>query len=419
MSWFEWLEWTLLLAGLAVLHLGWQTCLAGMVVAGLARLADRVSAQLRYSVALALYLSLPLLAVTTAGIIAASRGAGFVTGVSSEAFPGSASWIAAAAPWVGLFWALGVMVGAVRLMGGVFWTARIRRAGRVASTLLVESTRRLVERMGIGRPTSVRISDDVQVPSVVGLLSPTLLLPLRLLSELDDGEIDAILAHELSHVRRRDLLANVAQRLVSTLLFFHPVARSISRTIDRDREVCCDDLVTGIGVPRRTYARALARVAVSSRTLAGGLGAGTGDVAARVRRLMRPVVIPANGQVFALTLALLVATLVGWSVMMRALLPASTRAARTAAAWEARVLADGVGSYTVNAIDPAGEFTLSVENGRAVGATIAGSALPRQRIRQRGARVTLQADRPGETFSVRLVPSGGIEWPARAAPVQH
>lgn len=100
------------------------------------------------------------------------------------------------------------------------------------------------------------------MPSVVGFFFPTLLVPPRLLDELDQDEIDAILAHELSHVCRWDLLANGAQRVVSALLFFHPVAGWISRTLDRDRELCCDDLVSWIGVPQRTYARALTRVVV-------------------------------------------------------------------------------------------------------------------------------------------------------------
>lgn len=418
MSWFEWLEWTLLLAGFAVLHSGWQICLAGGVVAVLARFPERISAQLRYSVAFALFLSLPLLALTTAGLIGTSRGDGFVTGVSSETFPGSSSWIATVAPWVGLAWALGVIVGAVRILGGALLAARIRRAGRVAGDLLVLRTRRQIERMGVRRPTSVRVSDRVSVPTVVGLFSPTLLLPSRLLGELDPDEVDAILAHELSHVRRRDLLANAVQRVASALLFFHPVVRSISRTIDRDREVCCDDLVTRIGVPRRTYARALARVAVSSQARREGLSAGAGDVAARVRRLMMSGLIPAKRRVFAPTLAVFLTTLMGSAALTLMLLPMTTRAARTAPVWETKVLADLGGSYTAHAIDPAGEFTLSVENGRAVGATIAGIPLSSERLRQRGARVTLQADRPGETFSVRLLPSGGFEWPARPEPAQ-
>lgn len=262
MSWIGWLEWTLLLAGFAVLHLTWQTFVAGAVIAGLARFRDRVSAELRYSVALMLFLSLPLFALTTAGLIGASRGAEFVSASAAQTFSESRSWIATAAPWAGLLWVLGAMLGAGRLLGGALWTARIARAGRAASAVLVPSARRQIERLGIRHPASVRVSDDVAVPSVVGFFFPTLLVPPRLLDELDQDEIDAILAHELSHVCRWDLLANGAQRVVSALLFFHPVAGWISRTLDRDRELCCDDLVSWIGVPQRTYARALTRVVV-------------------------------------------------------------------------------------------------------------------------------------------------------------
>lgn len=416
MSWFEWLEWWLLLAGLAVVHLMWQTFVAGAVVAGLARLADRASAQLRYSVALALFLILPVIALSTIGLIAATAGTELASGSGAQTFPGSESQVAIFAPWIGLLWAAGLMLGIGRFLSGALSAARIARAGSSAGAALIRSTNRQVERLGIRRPVSVRVSRNVRVPSVVGLWSPTLLMPSWILGDLDQDEIDAIIAHELSHVRRWDLHANAAQRIASALLFFHPVAAWISRTIDREREVCCDDIVTRIGVPRFTYARALARVALNGWPQpAAGLGVATGDVAARVRRLMGPTPLPEKRHVVAPILSIVVVTLASVSIMTRASFPLTTHFARTTPAWEARVLADVEGFYTVNATDPAGEFTVSIENGRAVGASIAGTALSDERIRQRGARVTLYADHPRESFSVQILPTGGIKWPARAS----
>jgi hypothetical protein len=269
--------------------------------------------------------------------------------------------------------------------------------------------------MEIRRAPALQLSDAVRVPSVVGLLDPTVLVPRSLVGTLADDEVEAILVHELSHLQRGDLLANAVQRVVATLLFFHPVVRWISRRIDEDREMCCDDLVIRMGVPKRTYARALARTALSGPGVPlVALGAATGDVAARVRRLIERGTTPEVSSSVVPAVALVVITLLGLGAATRALVPLTTRIASAAPAWEVRVLADVPFPYTVNATDPAGEFTLSVERGRVVRARVAGTDLPNESIRQRGAHVTLLGDRPAGSFSVTLLATGGIEWSARS-----
>jgi hypothetical protein len=308
------------------------------------------------------------------------------------------------------------MVGAtfslLRLVRAAVWSRRLARSGSTAPERLERSTRLFTARLGLGAATAVRLSSDVPVPSVVGPFAPTVLIPPHTLDDLDPGEMEAILAHELSHVRRRDLLANAAQRLVGAVLFFHPVVGWISRAIDCDRELCCDGLVARIGVSRRVYARALARLALHARP-APGLGASDGDVAARVRRLMSHGWTTTPPQMAFASVALLAATILFTAATTGALLPSTARAASEAPAWESRVLTAVRGSYTVNATDPAGEFTVSVEDGRVVEATVGGRPLTVGSIHQRGAWVTLQPGVTSEHFAVTLLPSQGIAWAPR------
>src|SRR5206468_7510728 len=98
----------------------------------------------------------------------------------------------------------------------------------------------------------------VQVPIVIGCLRPVILLPAGTLSGLTPAQLEAILAHELAHVRRHDYLVNAAQCVLETLMFYHPVVWWISHCIREEREHCCDDLVVQVCGDRLAYAKALA-----------------------------------------------------------------------------------------------------------------------------------------------------------------
>lgn len=406
-------EWLFLLAGFAVLHLAWQTCIVGVVVGLTARLSDRASALFRYRVALTLFLALPVLAAGTAMMLGSSRAMIPATASSTEAVVSSTPWLAMMAPWIGLGWLVWLAVAVTRLVGGAAWNERRARSEGTPGAELSARTRRLTRRLGMRRAPRVRWSGGVTVPSVVGLVAPTVLVPRSLAETFADNEMEALLAHELCHVRRWDLVTNIAQRIVTASLFFHPVARWISRAIDRERELCCDDMVVDVGIPRDTYARALARAAlVGQDVMAGTLAATNGQIVPRVRRLLHT---PARRRSRSPLAAALVtaSTLLGALAVTQSLLPVTTMQARKAPAWQARVLADNPFDYTVNAVDPAGEFTLSVAGGRVVRATVGGRRLAPSQIRQRGALVTLANDGPKPSFSVTLLPAGGIEWPAR------
>ena len=193
-------------------------------------------------------------------------------------------------PWILLTWSLGVAIGAVRWMQGCWW---LRHLGTVEVTTLdavwLDRLEDLKVRFEVSRPVRLMSSAIAEVPMVIGWLRPLILLPASSLAGLTPVQLEAILAHELAHVRRYDYLVNALQNLIETVLFFHPAVWWISRWIRLEREHCCDDMVVRICRDRLVYARALFKLeelrAVSPRL---ALAASGGSLLQRIRRLICP-----------------------------------------------------------------------------------------------------------------------------------
>jgi len=117
---------------------------------------------------------------------------------------------------------------------------------------------RLSRRLHIARTVRLLRSTLVEVPTVIGWMKPVILLPASALSGLNPHQLEAILAHELAHIRRHDYLVNLLQTVVETLLFYHPAVWWLSRRIRAERENCCDDLAVNLCGDPFTYAQALA-----------------------------------------------------------------------------------------------------------------------------------------------------------------
>jgi beta-lactamase regulating signal transducer with metallopeptidase domain len=223
----------------------------------------------------------------------------------------------AAAPIWLTVWAAGVLVLALRMIGGAWWIRGLRRSSARLPERWTPIAASAMKQAGLTVPVPVRRSPRVDVPLVCGWLSPVVIVPERLLRTCPESELEALLVHELSHVRRHDVLVGWLQAGVETLLFFHPGAWWISRRIRRERELSTDDRVVGVGVSPRTCAEALTRVAEQAATLRPARGialtpaASDGALLHRIRR----VVLPAHEEpvhrasLLAATLTLLVVPL--------------------------------------------------------------------------------------------------------------
>ncbi len=152
---------------------------------------------------------------------------------------------------------------------------------------LREMLARLSERMGVRRAVRLMQSAMVQAPTVIGWLRPVVLIPVGCLTGLSAAQVEAILAHELAHIRRHDYLVSVIQSVVEALLFYHPAVWWVSKQMRRERESCCDDVAVKLSGDRIAYARALSwleehRAAAPELVL----GANGGVLTMRIKRLL-------------------------------------------------------------------------------------------------------------------------------------
>ena len=196
-------------------------------------------------------------------------------------------------PYATLFWFIGVLLFSFRPVTSLVRIFRLKSNGlsRLDEkfTSLVE---RLSQRLHLKRSVEIAKSTLVQVPTVVGFFKPLILLPASSLSGLTAAELEAILLHELAHLKRYDDVLVLFQSFVETLLFFHPAVWWFSSVASSERENCCDDLATkAIGSPA-PLASALLSLANQNNLTAQSLSATGGNVTQRIRRLA--VVAPAK-----------------------------------------------------------------------------------------------------------------------------
>ena len=148
-----------------------------------------------------------------------------------------------------------------RMAGGWWHVRRLHRiALATASSRWQTACRRLAYRLGLPAAAHVVESALVDVPTVVGWLRPAILLPIAALASLSPAQVEAILAHELAHIRRHDYAVNVLQTIAETLLFYHPAVWWISKRIRAEREHCCDDIAVAVCGDPVGYAQALAEL---------------------------------------------------------------------------------------------------------------------------------------------------------------
>ena len=190
-----------------------------------------------------------------------------------------------------LTWIVGVSMLSLRLLTGWIWVQRLRARGTApAAAEWQRMATRLSRRLHIARAITLLESTLVDVPTVIGWLKPVVLLPASAVAALSPQQLEAILAHELAHIRRHDYLVNLLQTLVETVLFYHPAVWWLSRRIRIERENCCDDLAVSLCGDPVAYANALADLeSLRSETVPThhiAMAATGGALLQRVRRLL-------------------------------------------------------------------------------------------------------------------------------------
>jgi uncharacterized protein (TIGR03435 family) len=353
-AWTDVIGWTLL-------HFVWEGTLVACVIALVLAALRNASARVRYVVACAgLLTALVAVAVTPAVLLGVegqlSPVAPRVAAIPRQLLAGIERTTGGAATlpsWPAgtrssgrgtdvplttfvVLWATGVVLLTLRLALGWWRVRQLHQAAltRLASPWLATATR-IAEKLQLSRVIHVVDSYEVATPAVIGWLRPVVLLPIAALANLSPDQVQAILAHELAHVRRHDFIVNLLQTVAETILFYHPAVWWLSSRIRTEREHCCDDVAVDVCGDPVAYAEALTTIAawardygdVAAPTSAGGslaVAATGGSLLHRVRRLLR---LPIDSErrrpkaPFVIAAAVLLIVLVGSRLLLVAQAP--------------------------------------------------------------------------------------------------
>lgn len=263
--------------GWALLHSMWQGLLIYCLLMALLKLIPSMPASVKYNLAM---LSLGLLfagfiktvisqwmqlhetaapggaaqtiiisrSVTTAGHAANPTGI-------NNFFSGIESYI----PIMVNFYIAGLGLLSGRLLYNFYLVKRLQQTATIpAPTEVILKLSEWQLLLNIERTIKLSFSNHVNTAMAIGAMKPVILLPAAMLSQLSTDELEAIIIHELAHIKRHDYLLNIIQTVVETIFFFNPFVWLISTIIRREREHCCDDIVVSSTISTLPYARALA-----------------------------------------------------------------------------------------------------------------------------------------------------------------
>ncbi|MFI5456411.1 MAG: M56 family metallopeptidase [Isosphaerales bacterium] len=306
-------------AGWTMLHLVWVGAAIGLAAALARRLLKTARPEARYGVALACLFSLsvspaaifvrvfeadsgPEVAIVRAVRTSepASSGSSAISDQPRPARPevrgvavnppisdSRRSRLDFLVPYLPWFWLAGSLSTLVMLATGLIGVEQLRRSSRlVEAGDLPRRCRALAGSLGIARRVGVGVCNRLAVPVLMGIVRPLVLLPPAALSGWSALQLEMVLLHELAHLRRWDNFVNLLQRVVESLLFFHPVVWWLSGWVRLERELCCDRLVVQrLGQPF-AYAEMLVTLAGSShRGRPTVLAMADRQVMTRIRRL--------------------------------------------------------------------------------------------------------------------------------------
>ena len=296
--------------GWTVVHSLWQGMLIALLLAGALIGLQKRSAQLRYVLS---NLSLLLLLAASGATFFSyyqveeksqgSLGSGGRTlGAASSRMVDETFTLAHVAqefeayfeehlPLILCIWILGVAFFALRLLGGIAYVQHLKHH-KVAplSPSWQQRLQQLATQLPLRRPVALMESALVKTPMAIGYLKPVVLLPIGAINGLSAEQVEAVLAHELAHIYRRDYLFNILQSLIEALYYFNPAVWWISANIRMERENCCDDIAVALCGNSLAYAKALVKIEEASQSnprMAMALARkGKGRLLHRIKRIL-------------------------------------------------------------------------------------------------------------------------------------
>lgn len=167
-------------------------------------------------------------------------------------------WFAISLPWASVLYLVLLVLPVLNFIRNYRYVQQIRRHGLTkASVEWRMFVQKVAGHMGINKPVQIWMSELVSSPVTIGYMKPVILLPLAAVNQLTTHQVEAVLLHELSHIRRMDYLTNLLTRVIQTTLYFNPFVKAFANIIEREREKSCDEIVIQFQYEPYGYASAL------------------------------------------------------------------------------------------------------------------------------------------------------------------
>jgi bla regulator protein blaR1 len=252
--------------GWTIFHSLWQGAMIAVLLSGVLLVTGKKSAQLRYNYSFAALVLIFLFSLATFIQVydtsgkTASPEFGTISGniISSQTLTEAVSagssdtnlsflqviefYFSQNISVIVALWLLGFVLFSMRFIGGVLYVQRLRTIGiKPLNEFWYNRLEELSNSIGIKQFVEIYESVKVKAPVTMGYLKPVILLPLGMLTGLPQEQVEAIIIHELAHIKRYDFILNLIQTLIETIFFYHPVVWWVTSTINTERENCCDD----------------------------------------------------------------------------------------------------------------------------------------------------------------------------------
>jgi bla regulator protein blaR1 len=209
--------------------------------------------------------------------------------INETVAPGTETWLQKALPAASTLYLFLLIIPVLRFIKNFRYVQVIRRYGLSKPApewrIFVNS---IATRMGIRKPVHIWISEWVSSPVTIGFLKPIILVPMAAINHLGTEQMEAVLLHELSHIRRYDYLLNLVLNFIRTILYFNPFVKAFVSIVEKEREKSCDEMVLQFQYDSHQYASALLTLEKASREhqlLVVG-AAGHNDLLHRIERIL-------------------------------------------------------------------------------------------------------------------------------------
>lgn len=157
-------------------------------------------------------------------------------------------------------WLLGSILFLLRFLGGYLYLRHIVKNALPGADRLMTVLKRINKKYRINRIIRIKESSSITTPMVVGYIKPVILFPVGLALQLSVSEVEAIIAHELAHIKRHDYLLNIVQLIAESIFYYHPAMWYMSSQVRTERENCCDDMAIKVTNSSMSYARTLIKL---------------------------------------------------------------------------------------------------------------------------------------------------------------